>query len=345
MSGRRGRSALAAAALAAVVLAADGPAAAGEKAPVRARRGAATLWERAAAEPEAAAYRAAMRLGDSQAARAASLANRGYQGRAVSMALRAVAAYETAIKADPTQGEPHYRAAEVLYGHFVSELHKPDVRPAQRAIAHWDEFEKKSPQDPRMEEMLFRRGFTCTKLGGEEMFRRAVADYEAQLRLLDAATAPPREMANVLSNKAEIHMALGELDQALTHYYQALEYAHEPLYAYGLAVALDRDGQLARAREVLASYKFDPHELHRVGVFFIPEGDIYWYESLGHESLGRYESAANYMRRYLTSQPRSPYAARARESLKSLEARARAGKGGKGESELEIYQRTWILTP
>ena len=342
----RAGGAIAAAALAAIVLAAGGPAAAGEKAPVRASRGGgSTVWERAAAAPGTAAYRTAMRLGDRQAARAADLANRGYQGRAVSMALRAVAAYETAIKADPSQGEPHYRAAEVLYGHFVSELHKPDERPALRAIAHWDEFEKKAPQDPRLEEMLFRRGFTCTKLGGEKMFRRAVADYEAQLRLLDAATAPPRDMANVLSNKAEIHMALGELDQALTHYYQALDYVHEPLYAYGLAVALDRDGQLARAREVLASYKFDPHELHRVGVFFIPEGDIYWYESLGHESLGRYESAANYMRRYLTAQPRSPYAARARESLKSLEARARAGKGGKGESELEIYQRTWILTP
>jgi hypothetical protein len=191
-------------AAAALITGLSGPSAAsggdslGRPAPVP---GPASIWERAAGPPGAAAYRKAMGLGDLQAARAASLANAGYPGRANSMALKAVAAYEAAIEIDPGQGEPHYRAAEVLYGHFVTETITPFPEPTRRAIEHWDQFEKKSPQDPRLEEMLFRRAFTCTKLGGEEMFRRAVADYAAELRLLDAATAPPATMANVLSNR------------------------------------------------------------------------------------------------------------------------------------------------
>jgi tetratricopeptide (TPR) repeat protein len=294
-----------------------------------------------------------MALGDLLALRAADQVTLGHDPRANQLALRAVEAYERAAKIRPRAAEPHYRAAEVLYGHFIRANRNPPGKPTQRAIRHWDEFQRKAPRDPRLADAIFNRSFTLTKIGGEEMYRRAIADYAAELSLIDAATAPPERMATLMTNKAEIHMAVGELEQAIEHYYRAVEYnPQESAYAYGLAVALDRDGQAAKAREVVASHKYR-HEIlfpPQGEVFFVPEGDVYWYQSLGYESLGQYGSAANYMKRYLSAQPNSPYAARARESLKVLERKARGEKAGKkkakkGDPAGDPFHPTWIIAP
>jgi tetratricopeptide (TPR) repeat protein len=313
------------------------------------------VWERVAG---ATKYQKEMALGDQLAIRAADQVTLGHDPRANQLALRAVEAYERAAKIRPRAAEPHYRAAEVLYGHFIRANRNPPGKPTQRAIRHWDEFQRKAPRDPRLADAIFNRSFTLTKIGGEEMYRRAIADYATELSLIDAATAPPRRMASLMTNKAEIHMAIGELEQAIEHYYRAVEYnPQEPAYAYGLAVALDRDGQAAKAREVVASHKYE----HRIlfpppgegEVFFIPEGDVYWYQSLGYESLGQYESAAKYMERYLSAQPKSPYAARARESLKVLERKARSEKTEKKKAQKKrakgdpagVMFNPWIIEP
>ena len=290
------------------------------------------------------AYQKAMARADQLALTSAEQESAGDIGRARSMALRAADAYERAAVLEPTRAEPHYRAAELLFLRFVDPTEHPDPRPTRRAIDHWKAFERLAPRDPRLADVLFRRSLAYTKLGGKENFRHAADDYDAEMSLLDIGSADPGEMALLLSNAAEIHMALGDLDVAITYYRASLEHNIKPLYAYGLAVALDRDGQATRAREVMSPFGYDPQVLFPVdgSVFFVPEGDVYWYEALGKELRGEYQSAVNYFHQYLRAQPDSVYAGRAKEKIKRLEALLRAGKGKKGLArQIEPY-RIWV---
>jgi tetratricopeptide (TPR) repeat protein len=315
-SPRAARRVLALAALAALV-AAPGPARSDD------------IWERATARHDP--FRRAMARGDDFALRAAEQATLGHGEPANSLALRAADAYEQACKVDPKAAEPHYRAAEVLYLHFVEETNHPPPIPSERAVRHWNDFERLAPRDPRLESVYFRRSLAYTKLGGTENYRRAAVDYEKELRLLDPASAPEDAVARVLSNAAEIYMALGDLDRALTLYADSIEFAttSQRLYAFGLAVALDRDGQAAKAREIIrrfGGYSYEVLNPRDGGVFFIPDGDEHYYEGLGHDSAGQLDSAINHYRQFLRMQPDSPYAERARANIAHLEARLR-GKG------------------
>ncbi|HWM86693.1 MAG TPA: hypothetical protein VNO33_12665 [Kofleriaceae bacterium] len=289
------------------------------------------LWRRAGAHANQEPYRRAMVRGDEYALRAAEQATLGHGEPANSLALRATQSYEQAAALDGRAVEPHYRAAEVLYLHFVEESDHPQRHPAERAVRHWDAFERKAPRDPRLESIYFRRSLTFTKLGGYENYRRAAADYESELRLIDPGSAPEEQMARVLSNAAEIYMALGDLDRALTLYYDSIEFAttSQRLYAFGLAVALDRDGQAVKARETIRRFGGFSQDVLRPpegGVFFIPEGDEHYYQALGHESAGQLESAINHYRQFLRVQPKSPYAERAQHNIKTLEAKLRGGE-------------------
>jgi tetratricopeptide (TPR) repeat protein len=318
------------AALAALLAAAALPAAAGPR----------TVWERAAGpDTGEASYRALMAKGDQLVERAAEQVNLGetQAGRANNLALRAADAYEKAAALRPRAAEPHFRAAEVLYAHFVGDndrLGGDLVKPAERAIAHWDRFEKLAARDPRMSEMLFRRSITLTKLGGIPNYKRAAADYDAALRLEDAASADPRQVALLLSNAAEIHMASGDIEGAIDLYSDSLDYFPKELYGYGLIVALDRDGQATKALEMMQAYGYNhevlfPNPRTEDPPFFVPDGDVHWYQSIGMESKGDYQSALNHMQQFLAFQPKSPYAARARERIKALEGKLRRAKGKK----------------
>lgn len=315
-----------------------------------------TVWERAAGPTRGeASYRALMAKGDQLVERAAEQVNLGetQSGRAIQLALRAAEAYEKAAALRPKAAEPHYRAAEVLSAHFVDDTDRlvgDLVKPAERAISHWDRFERLAPRDPRIVDMLFRRSIALTKLGGMANFKRAAADYDAALRLEDAASANPLEIALLLSNAAEIHMASGDLERAIELYSDSLDYNPKELYGYGLVVALDRDGQATRALAMMRDYGYEEDVLFRPPKpeeppFFVPEGDVFWYQSIGHESLGRYESALNYMRRFLEFQPRSPYAERARERIKTLEAKLRRSNGKKPPPGADQYRPNWEMDP
>lgn len=290
------------------------------------------------------AYDKAMARAEQLALASVQQESAGDIGRARSMALRAADAYERAAALEPTRAEPHYRAAELLFLRFVDPTEHPDARPTRRAIDHWKAFERLAPRDPRLADVLFRRSLAYTKLGGRENFRHAADDYDAEMSLLDIGSADQGEMALLLANAAEIHMALGDLDTAITYYSDAVEKNARPLYAYGLAVALDRDGQGARAREVMSRFGYHPQVLFPVdgSVFFVPEGDVYWYEALGKELRGEYQSAVNYYHQYLRAQPDSVYARRARENIKTLEAQLRAGRGKKGVAQQIEPYRIWV---
>ena len=301
------------------------------------------MWQRVAAPANQEAYRHGIARGDQYALRAAEQQTLGHGEPANSLALRAAEAYERAAAFDRRAAEPHYRAAEVLYLHFVEESDHPQRHPAARAVRHWAEFERKAPRDPRLESIYFRRSLTYTKLGGPDNYRLAAADYEKELRLMDPGSAPEEQLARVLSNAAEIYMALGDLDRALTLYYDSIEFATQSqrLYAFGLAVALDRDGQAAKARETIRRFGGYSHEVLNPrdgGVFFIPDGDEHYYHALGKETAGQLESAVNHYRQFLRAQPGSPYAERARSNIDRLEGKMR-GKGKR--NPLEEAKAAW----
>jgi tetratricopeptide (TPR) repeat protein len=244
------------------------------------------------------------------------------------VAVRAADAYERAAAADPSQEEPHYRAARVLEVHFIDKSDTPDPAQTQRALDHWYAFERLAPLDPRLPDMLFHRSLALTKLGGDANYERAIADYERELRLVDVTNMHPDNVANRLTNRAEVLMALGRLDEAIALYRQGLAYRNEALYAYGLAVALDRDNREDEARRILESYVPNDfgdgqpmRSLRASTVFFIPAGDEHYYYALGYEALGRVDEAIGAFEQYLQAAGKSRYAGRAREHLRDLRRR------------------------
>ena len=295
------------------------------------------MWRHAAGPSRQTSYHRLMTRGDQYALRAAEQQTMGHGEPANMLALRAADSYERAVAIDPRAAEPHYRAAEVLYLHFVEGPNHPPRLPAERAIKHWVEFERLAPRDPRLESIYFRRSLTYTKLGGADNYRLAAADYEKELRLIDPGSVSEDQIARVLSNAAEIYMALGELDRALTLYYDSIEFAttSQRLYAFGLAVALDRDGQGVKARETIrrfGGYSYGVLNPPDGGVFFIPDGDEHYYQALGHESSGDLQSAISHYRQFVRIQPRSPYVERAQQNIKQLEAELKVKGSGKSKA-------------
>lgn len=277
---------------------------------------AADLWQ-----PPAEAEATLLEKGDALLLRSLETRDEGDHLKARRLAYRAVEAYEEAAREPAHAAEAHFRAAEVLYAYFIANVNHPDVRTTLRAIGHWEAFTSARLDDPRLQSVLFRRSIARTKLAGDEHLRRALDDYAA---LQSLSPASDRELPTILSNAAEIHMTLGDLDTAIDLYQEALGLQNDPLYGYGLAVALDRDGQEIKAREIMATYAGSDRlfALTKSGVFFIPSGDIHYYLGLGFESLGHHRQAAEQYRAFLDLLPNSRYAPRARSHLGRVVGRA-----------------------
>lgn len=182
----------------------------------------------------------------------------------------------------------------------------------------------------------FRLGIERTKLG---QYREAVMSYERQIALGDAD-------GTVYGNVAELLMTLGRLDDAIDRYRDAVRIderssdrrsrEHSLAFSYyGLAVALDRGDQPAAAREMIGralSLDLDAALLQLAqqpgsDVFFIPEGDVFYYLGLAWENGGRRDDAHAAFQEYLTRQPSSPWATRARAHLQALALAAGAAAG------------------
>jgi len=183
----------------------------------------------------------------------------------------------------------------------------------------------------------FRLGVERSKLG---QYAAAVADYDRQIALgeVDATT---------YGNSAEILMALGRLGEAEDRYHEAIRIDEQApdrrarehtltLSYYGLAVALDRDEQPLAAREMMArALALDP-KLSRLllaqqpgsDVFFIPDGDVFYYLGLASEVAGRAGDAEAAFREFLIRLPKSPWARRVQVHLGALAAPARGAPLG-----------------
>ncbi len=258
---------------------------------------------------------------------------------------RAVTAYELASLARPAAPEPHFRAGAAIHV-FYLECNEDDAAAlcdggplldnarerlhAERVIRHWNAFEAKAARDPRLvDEILFERAILHTKLAGPEHLAIARDDY---LKILARRHLGSRD-GNVMGNLAETEMMLGDLDRAIIHYRRTLEIEQSVSLYFGLAVALDRDEQGQLARSILRT--FGPggvEELERLilrhSVFYVPEGEAYYYLALGYESVGRDDDAIRFYDLFIRSGAHPQFAARARANRAAIATRRRSGPAG-----------------
>ena len=131
------------------------------------------------------------------------------------------------------------------------------------------------------------------------LFFRAIAlaatgDYENGAELLERITRFRSDLSDgyhYYGNLAELHMASGNLENAIIFYQQAVSAGGGAPLRVGLAVALERSGRPDDAAEhLLRAVVDDPSGdfLDEEGVFFVPDGDVYLYRAL--VTLGRGDS-------------------------------------------------------
>jgi tetratricopeptide (TPR) repeat protein len=145
---------------------------------------------------------------------------------------------------------------------------------ALRALDPWYEAET----------VAFELGILYTR---EARFREAQAEYERALRLRLEVEGD----SAVLGNLAEVTMLAGDLERSVRLYERAIGEGSSDqrlLSLWGLAVALDRLGERARAidsaQEALRSDQRPMHVLEQGGVFFVPAHERHYYRGLGFQA-------------------------------------------------------------
>ena len=185
----------------------------------------------------------------------------------------------------------------------------------------------------------FRLGVVRSKLG---RYREAGVAYGAAVA---SGAADPA----VYANFGEVLMADGRLADAQARYRDAIGAANEMSTAdkrarsqdlalgyYGLAVALDRDEQTVAAREMMqralandpASAVLKIASQPGGDLFFVPDGDVFYYLGLAAEVEGRGVDSEAGFREFLARAPQSRWARAAQAHLgikKTSGGRARAG--------------------
>ncbi|HEX2685606.1 MAG TPA: hypothetical protein VHN14_03270 [Kofleriaceae bacterium] len=319
----------------------------------------ASVWDRALTSPEDEAakdlYDAKMLEGDTATLTAtiqsASIANTQESIK------RAEAAYRAAAAIRPHEAEPYFRIGHLLYQMYFAcerpivqlptcELPYASATQQAHVVEAWDEFENRAPLDPRVGEILLKRALLNTKLvnGSANDHRRleaAARDYEAALNRSDGLVGI-RGDDSLLGNLAETYMMLGRLEDAITTYLQAVSVGAARIPTmYGLAVALDRDGEGDQAtRRILEQgiTGFDEFqkELALGLVFYVPRGEEYYYFALSNEAFGNHATALESWKLYVASGAHPEYQPRAREHIEQL-----LKKHVYAEPLPELDDRTW----
>ncbi|APR84593.1 Hypothetical protein A7982_09942 [Minicystis rosea] len=107
-----------------------------------------------------------------------------------------------------------------------------------------------------------------------------------------------RERSRLLANRAEAYMLLGDITAAVDGYRAALAmlssdyllFGSGPTTLWGLAVALDRSGDLDGGLDaVRLARSYDPRDrqINGPGWFYVPDYDRHWYAALGHWAVAR----------------------------------------------------------
>lgn len=292
-----------------------------------------TVWDRAVADPEVTAardrYARAMADGDEEVELIA--ANMMWSDRHHHLT-RALASYRDAVIALPDEPEGHYRLASVEFTYFlacreltpVCDPANPDPGAMRDVVDHLDAFTRLAPLDVRGTAILFQRAILHTKLSTRDDLLAAIADYEAYI---DRSEGDGRsaDLATPLANLAETLMMVGRLDDSIAAYERATALGGDVSTMYGMAVALDRDGQRTRARQIAAAQKLPGYEEFQAKVangdtFFVPEGEVYYYFALVEEALGMTQQAIVHWDLYLRSGAHPEYVPRAKKNRDALKA-------------------------
>lgn len=212
------------------------------------------------------------------------------------VAVERMVARDDSAWADPTLPERFMRAAlaviELAGGTQSSDarllyvagdlLSDPMVGRDADARALLDRALGLEPDSPLAGRAWFNVAIASARLGDP---RRERAAYTRALERV----WEPGFRANILTNRAESNMVLGDLDASVADYRTAIALGDRPdltaLAHYGLGVALERNGDLPRALEAMAVAR----AIHIPGVgsaldlpsvFFVPAYDLHYYRAL-----------------------------------------------------------------
>lgn len=303
-----------------------------------------SLWERATLEGETAArkerYDGAMSIGYELGRVALALwPSRGGEesltpaerARATRQALQA---FRDAARVDPSAGEPHfYISLLLIYGRLECDGCDFEAKEAKEAIAAIREFERLSPLDPRLTaSLLTKRAIYDTRLSGlvkgdeaRAHLTEALATYRAILQRYPNVRA---QSEVVYGNLAETLMMLGDVEGAIEQYRQALRVRPSTSVTLGLAVALDRDERGTEARALLhdlggpALVEWEM-QVSQGDVFYVPEGEVYYYRGLINEALGQRKAAIDNYNEFVASRAHPQFSARALANRDALLRSAR----------------------
>lgn len=303
----------------------------------------ASVWDRALAtakeEASGAQYEAKLLEGDT-ATLTATIQSASVRNSLESID-RAVDAYRAAAGFRPSEGEPYFRIGNLVYEmHFDCEAAPPSRRSTcdpiyqtsrRRAliVEAWDAFEKRAPLDPRIGEILLKRALLSTKLvsgspGDRRHLESAARDYQAAIDRNDGLVNASRVDETLLGNLAETHMMLGQLEEAIATYTQAIAAGARVSTVYGLAVALDRDGSTDQAiryiqTQGIVGFESFRREYARGNIFYVPEGEVNYYLALANEAFGNHSHALELWNRYVASGAHRQFQSRAREHIEQLQ--------------------------
>ncbi len=232
-----------------------------------------------------------------------------------------------------------YQLAEILH-----QLH--DDAPAAKLFETVVTVES-TPQTVRAE-AYSQLAEAYTRLG---RFGDEIRAYTAALRF----EPQPFARSRLLANRAESYMALGDITAAVGGYREAMGLLSAPIEMFtlgpttlwGLAVALDRSGDLDGALEAIRIARtYDPLDknLNGPGWFYVPAYDRFYYQALGHWSAARratlgaarseeYLSAIAHWQEYLDSAaPDDRWIGVARARLRQTEKERDAGASARKAS-------------
>lgn len=241
----------------------------------------------------------------------------------------ALGAYEKALEIGPETVELHYRA--YLAAVLLVESHEGILSGYKEAylavVRHIEDVRRLQPLDTREDDFAYQAGIAYSKLGAlggpeaDENFAHGIREYE-RLRSVTGNQLSGELLSSTYSNEAELLMSIGRLDDAISYYRTSIEInPMEPLGYFGLAVALDRNGEWSKSAEAMIQASEHGRGVERLKdptVFFVPSGDIHYYYGLFHQIRGEASLAAMEYRRFLERCHDSKYAARARAHLAEL---------------------------